>query len=180
MKLPRAILFDLDDTILIAFGQSQSQSQRTIAAFADQLGPIEATTIAAAIQAASTELWADPTRHQYWRHRIVEARRRIVSIALAALAAARHPVPPEVIGHALADAYNALHDEELSMLPDAHETLDRLKELKPGGRMRPSTMAAGGWTGSTGYRKRSGKLAAPDNGQRGASSARGRAGQLRA
>jgi hypothetical protein len=29
----------------------------------------------------------------------------------------------------LADAYNALHDEELSMFPDAYETLDRLKEL---------------------------------------------------
>jgi hypothetical protein len=60
MKLPRAILFDLDDTILVAFGPAQSQWQRTIAAFADQLGPIEATVIAAAIEAASTELWADP------------------------------------------------------------------------------------------------------------------------
>src|SRR5262249_41890584 len=40
MKLPRAILFDLDDTILVAFAQSQSQWQRTIAAFADQLAPI--------------------------------------------------------------------------------------------------------------------------------------------
>jgi phosphoglycolate phosphatase-like HAD superfamily hydrolase len=39
-------------------------------------------------------------------------------------------VPPEAIGDALADAYNALHDEELSSLfPDAHETLDRLKEF---------------------------------------------------
>jgi len=43
MKLPRAILFDLDDTILIAFGPAQSQWQRTISAFADRLGPIEAT-----------------------------------------------------------------------------------------------------------------------------------------
>jgi hypothetical protein len=43
MKLPRAILFDLDDTILVAFGPAQSQWQRTIAAFADQLGLIEAT-----------------------------------------------------------------------------------------------------------------------------------------
>jgi DNA-binding response OmpR family regulator len=34
MKLPRAILFDLDDTILIAFGPAQSQWQRTISAFA--------------------------------------------------------------------------------------------------------------------------------------------------
>src|SRR3954466_1060525 len=62
MKLPRAILFDLDDTILVAFGPAQSQWQRTIAAFADQLGPIEATIIAAAIEAASTELWAKAER----------------------------------------------------------------------------------------------------------------------
>src|SRR5205809_953912 len=61
MKLPRAILFDLDDTILVAFGPAQSQWQHTIAS--------------------------------------------------------------------LADAYNALHDEELSLFPDAHETLDRLKQL---------------------------------------------------
>jgi HAD superfamily hydrolase (TIGR01509 family) len=41
----------------------------------------------------------------------------------------RHRVPSEAIGDALADAYNALHEEELSLFPDAHETLDRLKEL---------------------------------------------------
>jgi len=127
--LPRAILFDLDDTILVAFGPAQSQWQRTIAAFTDRLGPIEATVIAAAIQAASTELWADPARHKYWRHRIVDARRRIVASAFATLASAGHPVPCEAVGDALADAYNALHDEELSMFPDAHATLDRLKEL---------------------------------------------------
>jgi putative hydrolase of the HAD superfamily len=46
-----------------------------------------------------------------------------------ALAATGDPVPPEAVGDALADAYNALHDEELSLFPDAHETLDRLKEL---------------------------------------------------
>jgi hypothetical protein len=42
--------------------------------------------------------------------------------AFAALAVAGHPVPTEAIGDALADAYNALHDEELSLFPDAHET----------------------------------------------------------
>jgi putative hydrolase of the HAD superfamily len=129
MKLPRTILFDLDDTILVAFGPAPSQWQRSIAAFADQLGPIEVTAIAAAIEAASTELWADPARHKYWRHRTAAARHRIVATAFAALAAAGHAIPTEVIGDALADAYNALHDEELSLFPYAHETLDRLKEL---------------------------------------------------
>jgi putative hydrolase of the HAD superfamily len=104
MKLPRAILFDLDDTILVAFGPAQSQWQRTIAAFADRLGPIEVTDIVAAIQAASTELWIDPARHKYWRHRIGDARRRIAATAFGALAAAGHPVPPETVGDALADA----------------------------------------------------------------------------
>ena len=127
MKLPTAILFDLDDTLLVAFGPSQSQWQRTIAAFTDRLGPIEAGAIAAAIQAASTELWADPSRHKYWRHRIDEARRKIVADAFAMLAASGRPVPAQSVGDAMADAYNALHEEELAMFPDAHETLDRLK-----------------------------------------------------
>jgi putative hydrolase of the HAD superfamily len=85
--------------------------------------------VAAAIQTASTDLWADPGRHKYWRHRIDMARRKIVVDAFAELAAGGHPVPPQSIGDAMADAYNALHDEELAMFPDAHETLDRLKEL---------------------------------------------------
>jgi len=127
MTLPRAILFDLDDTLLVAFGPAQSQWRRTIAAFADRLGPIEAGAVAAAITVASTDLWADPGRHRYWRHRIDEARRTIVAAAFAALAAEGHPVPPQAIGDAMARAYNALHDEELAMFPDAHETLDELK-----------------------------------------------------
>ena len=82
MKLPRAILFDLDDTLLVAFGPSQSQWQRTIASFAGRLGSIEAQAVAVAITDASTELWADPSRHKYWRHRIDQARRKIVADAL--------------------------------------------------------------------------------------------------
>ena len=127
--LPTAILFDLDDTLLVAFGPSHSQWQRTIAAFADRLGAIEAQVVAAAIQAASTDLWADPSRHKYWRHRIGDARRKIVGDAFAQLAAAGHAAPPRGVGDAMADAYNALHDEELAMFPDAYETIDRLKEL---------------------------------------------------
>jgi putative hydrolase of the HAD superfamily len=129
IKLPRAILFDLDDTLILAFGPSQSQWQRTIAAFADRLGLLEAEALAEAIAAASADLWADPGRHKYWRHRIGEARRKIAADAFATLAAAGHPVPAQEIADAMADAYQTLHEAELEMFPDAHETLDRLKEL---------------------------------------------------
>jgi hypothetical protein len=64
MKLPRAILFDLDDTILVALGGRSRSGNAPSPLSPTSLGPIEATVIAAAIEAASTELWADQARHK--------------------------------------------------------------------------------------------------------------------
>ena len=38
-RLPTAILLDLDDTILSAFGQAEGQWQRVIATFIEHLAP---------------------------------------------------------------------------------------------------------------------------------------------
>jgi putative hydrolase of the HAD superfamily len=127
--LPRAILFDLDDTILVAFGPAQSQWQRVLGGYVDHLSPLTPAAAIAAIMDSSRELWADPSRHKHWRHRIGEARRKIVADAFAALARAGHPVPVPALGDEIADRFNALHDAELQCFPGAHETLDRLKEL---------------------------------------------------
>ena len=83
--------------------------------------------IVTAIQEASRDLWADPGRHKYWRHRIGEARRKIVADAFADLATRGYRVPSPIVGDELADQYETLHLAELRMFPDAHETLDRLK-----------------------------------------------------
>ncbi|HKS88142.1 MAG TPA: HAD family hydrolase [Stellaceae bacterium] len=129
-NLPRAILFDLDDTILSAFGQSAGQWQRVIGAFADRLAPHAPDEICAAIQAYSRYLWADQGRHKDWRHRIGDARRHIVASAFAELAAAGGPpCPPGALCDEIADQFQAIHEAELRMFPGAHETLDRLKEL---------------------------------------------------
>ena len=40
MKLPRAILFDLDDTILSAFGQAEGQWLRVVDVFAAEFAPV--------------------------------------------------------------------------------------------------------------------------------------------
>ena len=129
-QLPTAILFDLDDTILSAFGQAEDQWNRVIASFAAQLAPHEPPEIVAAIQAYSRYLWADQARHKDWRHRIGEARRHIVANAFAELERkAGHPVPPEELLNTVADRFNRVQEAELRMFPGAHETLDRLKEL---------------------------------------------------
>ena len=127
--LPRAILFDLDDTILVAFGQAHSQWHRVLGSYVDQLAPLTTAAAIAAIMDSSRELWADPARHKHWRHRIGEARRRIVANGFAGLAAGGHTIPSRTLCDEIADRFNALHDAELQCFPGAHDTLDRLKEL---------------------------------------------------
>jgi putative hydrolase of the HAD superfamily len=127
--LPRAILFDLDDTILSAFGQAADQWQRVIAAYADQLAPHLPDDVLSAIQTYSRFLWADAARHKFWRHQIGEARRRIVANAFRGMAGSGGPPPPPVdLCDAIADRFQEIHDAELRMFPGAHETLDELKE----------------------------------------------------
>ena len=82
-NLPRAILFDLDDTILVAFGPAESQWRRVLGAYTEHLAPLAPAAAIAAIMDSSRDLWADPARHKHWRHRIGEARRRIVANAFA-------------------------------------------------------------------------------------------------
>ena len=129
-KLPTAILFDLDDTIITAFGHAADQWRRVVAEFADHLEPHPPANVVAALQDYSSYLWADQARHKHWRHRIGEARRHIVENALCGLAAsAGIATAPAELCHAVADRFQQIHDAELRMFPGAHETLDRLKEL---------------------------------------------------
>src|SRR5947208_15075225 len=130
-ELPPAILFDLDDTILSAFGQAEGQWQRVVAEFIEHLAPHPPDDVVAAIQAYSRYLWADQARHKHWRHRIGEARRHIVENALCALAAPTGiDAPPAELCHAVADRFQQIHEAELRMFPGSHETLERLKELR--------------------------------------------------
>src|SRR5690242_12299811 len=84
-QLPTAILFDLDDTILSAFGKAPDQWRRVIAAYAEHLEPHPPHEVIEAILAYSRYLWADEMRHKHWRHQIGEARRHIVANAFAEL-----------------------------------------------------------------------------------------------
>jgi len=128
--LPKAMLIDLDDTILSAFGAAEDQWRRVLAEFADRLEPHALDDTYAAIQAYSRHLWADQARHKHWRHRIGEARRHIVANGFAELCRQTgHAAPAEPVCNALADRFNEIQEAELKMFPGSHETLDRLKEL---------------------------------------------------
>ena len=128
-KLPRAILFDMDDTILAVSGSAQRVWMRIAEEFTAALAPLSPEDVVAAIEAQSQLLWNDTEWNRQWRVRLVEARRHVVASAFAVLACTGRPVPEAEVGNRMADLFTMLRDDELTVFPGAHETLDQLKQL---------------------------------------------------
>jgi len=123
--LPRAILFDLDDTILNAYGGQQQAWLSVATEFASELAPLSPHEASTAITAFSQAFWlnADPQ----WRMRLQEARRQVVAGSFAALAKAGRPTPPPDLALRLADRFSAYREEQMSLFPDALEVIDGLR-----------------------------------------------------
>jgi putative hydrolase of the HAD superfamily len=128
-RLPAAILFDLDDTLLSAYGKRELAWAKVAAEFAADLAPLEPDAFVAGVCACSDRFWDDPARHKEWRSRLQDARRRIVAGALAELVARDAP-PRAALTEAIADRFTALRDEEMCLFPGAHDVLDRLKAFR--------------------------------------------------
>ncbi|KGM34493.1 HAD family hydrolase [Inquilinus limosus] len=124
MLLPRAILFDLDETLISAYGRPEAAWLAVSAEFSEALAPWSSAEIAAAVAAFARGFWADAERHRIWRQQIGEARRVIVTGAFETLAAAGRPVPAPNILHRLADRFTAYRDEQMRLFPDAHAVID--------------------------------------------------------
>ena len=125
--LPRAILFDLDDTIIAAYGRPELAWTAVVGEFGADLGPLSQTAVVEAIGAAARVFWADAERHRIWRQKMSEARREIVRAGFARLAEAGHAVPGDDFQRRLADRFSAYRTESITLYPDAHATIDALR-----------------------------------------------------
>jgi putative hydrolase of the HAD superfamily len=126
-ELPRAILFDLDDTILSAYRDPDKAWRSVVAEHAALLAPFAEAEVVAAIVAHAREFWADPADHRHWRLRLHEARREIVRGAFARLATPEHSLSDEAASR-LADRFTRLREEQMHVFPGACETLDGLRQ----------------------------------------------------
>ena len=91
-KLPRAMLIDMDDTILSAYGRPEIAWNNVAAEFAGEFGAISSQQVAAAIVESGRQFWA--TAEAAWRLKLDEARHVVVQGGFAALAANGHaPLP---------------------------------------------------------------------------------------
>jgi len=129
IMLPRAILFDLDDTILQAHDRADAAWLVVCEELAAELQPLSPVQVAEAAGAFARHFWADADRHRRGRLQLAATRREIVMGSFAALAQAGHTVPSIEVARHLADRYSAYRDEHTRLFPDAHQVVDTLKGL---------------------------------------------------
>jgi putative hydrolase of the HAD superfamily len=127
MPLPRAILFDLDDTIVQAYTRPEVAWFAVAVEFAAELAPLPPSAVVDAITASAREFWSDPERHREGRLQLFAARRRVVEEAFARLARDGHKLPPAEVGSRLADRFSAVREEQTTLFPDAHRVVDALR-----------------------------------------------------
>jgi len=125
--LPRAMLIDMDDTILSAYGRPEIAWNKITSEYADDLSGVPPPQVAAAILTFARNFWS--TAEPAWRLRLGEARRLSVKGGFAALAAAGHAALGDDLAIRIADRFTALREEEMFVFPGAHEAIDRFKAL---------------------------------------------------
>lgn len=128
-SVPKAILFDLDDTLISAYAQPDSAWLAVSTELAATISPLTANEVASAVADHARLFWADPNKHRQHRQDMRAARRLIVIAALTRLGADRRcDFGPEVAA-ALADRYTDYRDEHMHLFPGAHATLDALRAM---------------------------------------------------
>jgi putative hydrolase of the HAD superfamily len=125
--LPRAILIDMDDTILSSYGQAGIAWHEIATEFARELAPLSPQRVGAAITESGRNFWK--TAEAHWRLKLAEARHEVVKGGFAALAASGQVALSNELAVRLADRFTAYREEQTFVFPGAHEAIDALKEL---------------------------------------------------
>jgi putative hydrolase of the HAD superfamily len=125
--LPRAMLIDMDDTILSAYGRPEIAWNHIAAEFANELAPLPPPAVAAAVLSFARDFWA--TAEPAWRLKLGEARRLSVQGGFDALAAAGHQQLSADLAIRIADRFSAYREEEMFVFPGAHDAIDQFRTL---------------------------------------------------
>ena len=123
MRLPKALLIDLDDTLICYDGVSEESWSEACTGVLD--GPIAVDTLIAEINRYSNWFFGDPKRHRVGRNDLEETRRMIVREALKNL-----DMDNDRLGDEIGDRYSAIRDEKLFVFPGARQALDEVLHLQ--------------------------------------------------
>ena len=122
-SLPRAILMDLDDTILAYDMVAKKIWLEVCTEFAEQIGDFTPRQLATSIDEYRRWYWSDPERHRKARLNLTMMRRDVVDGGFRRLGIE----PPEVAVE-IGNAYAHKREQEVRLFPGAVETLQSLKD----------------------------------------------------
>lgn len=120
---PRAILVDMDDTILAA-GQRPEVLLAIARDFAAELSPHAPEAVAERLEADFATFWADPERHRIARFSLDDARRGVVRSTFAAL-----PPLTSDLADRFVTRFTAAREAMTAFFPGAEEGLRALRDL---------------------------------------------------
>ena len=125
-KLPRAMLIDMDDTILSAYGRPEIAWNIVATEFAPELSPHSPQRGRRARSCPRPENSGRPPS-RYGGCKLHEARQIIVKNGFAALKAAGKTGLSDELAIRLADRFTAYREEETFVFPGAHDAIDAFK-----------------------------------------------------
>jgi len=123
-SLPKALLLDLDDTILSLNSDSDGEWLQISREFADHFGAVPLHELHAAFLDSRDWFWREMERVRWGRLHFSLAPRELVLRALA-----RFDITDTPRVHRMATRYNHIREAAVSPLPGAIETLQRLKDM---------------------------------------------------
>lgn len=123
-KLPKGLLLDLDDTILVFDAVSDRSWAQILNTFRAEYNPIDPQHLHRSIKAAAKIFWSDPARHREGRVNLDAAREQIVSAAMSAL---QMPVNADLTTK-IVRAYDLVRTQLMQPVPGAVDTLRALRE----------------------------------------------------
>jgi len=124
VRTPKAVLLDLDDTILDDSGNVDDCWERACFSAKSELGNIEPLAVLEAINRTRDWYWSDPERHRVGRLDLDAARRRIVTISLTELGS-----DDPILAARIADTCSRERDAGIQLLPDAVNTVSWCRTL---------------------------------------------------
>jgi len=120
--LPRAVLLDLDDTILDDTGSVSSCWLEACRAHRNELGIVGPITAYVSIERVREWYWSDPERHRVGRLDLAAARRAVAHLALKDVG-----LDDEALAGKIGDTYHELRDAGLQPFDDAIDTVEWLR-----------------------------------------------------
>jgi putative hydrolase of the HAD superfamily len=120
---PKAVLLDLDDTLIIDDALTEQAWRAACRKFAPQIGSINDEELYKVIRMIANHYWENPEQHRSGRLNLYQSRREIVRWSLSSLG-----FKSDELADGLADTYSGEKERAITLVPGALETLQSLKK----------------------------------------------------